>query len=252
MRIVGGRRLREVKDYDYNSPGIKGNTGHFTQVVWKETTEVGVGLATDSKRVFVVAQYRPAGRLYKGCERQRADIQTSQTHLQSTTTTQTFFLQLLGQTSLADTMADGSFQTEFLTTHNTYRQMHQSPPLTLSKDLNESAQSWADHLLDSGNMEHSSTSDGENIYCMSSSAPINLTGKEAVESWYGEVKDYEYNSPGFKGNTGHFTQVVWKETTEVGVGLATDGKSVFVVAQYRPAGNMNVTAYFERNVLPQV
>ena len=50
---------------------------------------------------------------------------------------------------------------------------------------------------------------------------------------------------------GHFTQVVWKETTEVGVGLATDGKKVFVVAQYKPAGNMNVTAYFERNVLPQ-
>ena len=74
-------------------------------------------------------------------------------------------------------MADGSFQQEFLTTHNTYRKMHQSPPLTLSTDLNESAQSWADHLLASGNMEHSSTSNGENIYCMSSSAPINLTGR---------------------------------------------------------------------------
>uniref|UniRef100_A0A8C5C3Q6 SCP domain-containing protein n=1 Tax=Gadus morhua TaxID=8049 RepID=A0A8C5C3Q6_GADMO len=35
--------------------------GHFTKLVWKETTEVGVGLATDGKRVFVVAQYRPAG-----------------------------------------------------------------------------------------------------------------------------------------------------------------------------------------------
>ena len=132
-------------------------------------------------------------------------------------------------------LVDGSFQKEFLTTHNTYRQMHQSPPLTLSKDLNGSAQSWANHLLDIGKLKHSSTSDGENTYWMSSSAPINLTGrvrvsvstlgyskrlkslqtlgstfscfsasgKEAVESWYGEVKDYEYNSPGFKGNTGN-------------------------------------------------
>ncbi|CAL8405594.1 unnamed protein product [Arctogadus glacialis] len=190
--------------------------------------------------------------LYKGCERQRADIQTSQTHLQTTTTTQTFFLQLLGQTSLADTMADGSFQKEFLTTHNTYRQMHQSPPLTMTKDLNESAQSWANHLLDIGHLEHSGK--GENTYCMFSSAPINLTGKEAVESWYGEVKDYEYNSPGPgpKDTTGHFTQVVWKETKEVGVGLATDSKRVFVVAQYRPAGNMKGTENFQRNVLPQV
>uniref|UniRef100_A0A8C5AS14 SCP domain-containing protein n=1 Tax=Gadus morhua TaxID=8049 RepID=A0A8C5AS14_GADMO len=39
----------------------------------------------------------------------------------------------------------------------------------------------------------------------------------------------------------HFTQVVWKETTEVGVGLATDGKRVFVVAQYRPAGNIEAS-----------
>uniref|UniRef100_A0ABZ3NPL6 SCP domain-containing protein n=2 Tax=Gadus morhua TaxID=8049 RepID=A0ABZ3NPL6_GADMO len=148
-------------------------------------------------------------------------------------------------------MADGSFQKEFLTTHNTYRQMHQSPPLTLSKDLNESAQSWANHLLDIGELKHSG-SDGENTYWMSSSAPINLTGKEAVEKWYGEVKDYEYNSPGYKDNTDHFTQVVWKETKEVGVGLATDGKSVFVVAQYRPAGNVEGTANFQRNVLPQV
>ncbi|XP_059909967.1 Golgi-associated plant pathogenesis-related protein 1-like isoform X1 [Gadus macrocephalus] len=148
-------------------------------------------------------------------------------------------------------MTNESFQQEFLTTHNIYRQMHQSPPLTLSTDLNKSAQSWADHLLDSGIMQHSGSGVGENLYCMSSSAPINLTGKEAVESWYEEVKDYDYNRPGFKGNTGHFTQVVWKETTEVGVGLATDGKRVFVVAQYRPAGNVNVAAYFERNVLPQ-
>ncbi|XP_056447475.1 Golgi-associated plant pathogenesis-related protein 1-like isoform X3 [Gadus chalcogrammus] len=99
-------------------------------------------------------------------------------------------------------MADESFQQEFLTKHNIYRQMHQSPPLTMSTDLNKSAQSWADHLLDNGIMQHSGSGVGENLYCMSSSAPINLTGKEAVESWYEEVKDYDYNRPGFKGNTG--------------------------------------------------
>lgn len=48
---------------------------------------------------------------------------------------------------------------------------------------------------------------------------------------------------------GHFTQVVWKESTELGVGMATDGKTVFVVGQYRPAGNMNMEGYFEKNVL---
>ncbi|KAJ3603833.1 hypothetical protein NHX12_028574 [Muraenolepis orangiensis] len=143
-----------------------------------------------------------------------------------------------------------SFQQEFLATHNTYRSKHQSPPLSLSGTLNASAQTWAEYLLNIRSMQHSDSSDGENIYYASSSARINLTGKEAVDSWYSEVKDYKYRSPGFKSNTGHFTQVVWKESTEVGVGVATDGKRVFVVGQYRPAGNMNVTEYFERNVLP--
>lgn len=50
---------------------------------------------------------------------------------------------------------------------------------------------------------------------------------------------------------GHFTQVVWKDSTQLGVGLATDGKMAFVVGQYRPAGNINRKEYFEENVLKQ-
>lgn len=47
---------------------------------------------------------------------------------------------------------------------------------------------------------------------------------------------------------GHFTQVVWKESTQLGVGMATDGIKVFVVGQYRPAGNTKGSFY--QNVLP--
>uniref|UniRef100_A0A672LEN8 SCP domain-containing protein n=1 Tax=Sinocyclocheilus grahami TaxID=75366 RepID=A0A672LEN8_SINGR len=45
--------------------------------------------------------------------------------------------------------------------------------------------------------------------------------------------------------------VVWKSSTELGVGLATDGNTVFVVGKYKPAGNMNSAGYFEKNVLPK-
>ena len=48
---------------------------------------------------------------------------------------------------------------------------------------------------------------------------------------------------------GHFTQVVWKGSEELGVGLATDGKTTFVVGQYLPAGNISNPGYFEKNVL---
>ncbi|XP_037339182.1 Golgi-associated plant pathogenesis-related protein 1 [Pungitius pungitius] len=147
-------------------------------------------------------------------------------------------------------MADASFQKEFLETHNAYRAKHNTAKMTLNKELTTSAQKWADHLLNIAMMKHSDTKDGENIFSMSSSAPIKLTGKEAVNLWYSEIKDYKWSSPGFQGGTGHFTQVVWKDSTELGVGLATNGKQVFVVGQYRPAGNMNMPGCFEKNVRP--
>ncbi|XP_034548136.1 Golgi-associated plant pathogenesis-related protein 1-like isoform X2 [Notolabrus celidotus] len=148
-------------------------------------------------------------------------------------------------------MADESFLQEFLETHNAYREKHNAPLMQYNDEMNATAQEWADHLLAAGVFEHSSTNDGENIYNMFSSVAIELTGKEAVDSWYSEIKDYDWSNPGFKGSTGHFTQVVWKASTELGVGMATDGNKVFVVGQYRPAGNMNMPGYFEDNVLEE-
>ncbi|XP_031733747.1 Golgi-associated plant pathogenesis-related protein 1 [Anarrhichthys ocellatus] len=147
-------------------------------------------------------------------------------------------------------MADKSFQREFLETHNAYRAKHSTPPMSLSSELTAAAQKWAEHLLAIGALQHSVTKDGENIFNMSSSAPIHLTGKEAVDLWYNEMKYYSWSNPGFSNVTGHFTQVVWKDSTELGVGMATDGKRVFVVGKYRPAGNMNMAGYFDTNVLP--
>ncbi|XP_054630104.1 Golgi-associated plant pathogenesis-related protein 1-like [Dunckerocampus dactyliophorus] len=148
-------------------------------------------------------------------------------------------------------MADASFQQEFLETHNAYRARHSSPPMTLSGELNTAAQKWADHLLALGAMQHSNTKDGENLYTMWSSVAIKHTGKEAVDHWYGEIKEYNWNKPGFDYSTGHFTQVVWKGSTQLGVGMATDGNKVIVVGQYRPSGNISVPQYYVENVLPQ-
>ena len=35
-------------DYDYGNPGFKGGTGHFTQVVWKSSTKLGIGVARNT------------------------------------------------------------------------------------------------------------------------------------------------------------------------------------------------------------
>lgn len=41
--------------------------------------------------------------------------------------------------------------------------------------------------------------------------------------------------------TGHFTQVVWKDSIQLGIGIAfsIDGKTAWVVAEYSPPGNVD-------------
>lgn len=48
----------------------------------------------------------------------------------------------------------------------------------------------------------------------------------------------------------NFTQVVWRGSTECGLGKALMGnqKKVVVVAFYRPAGNLNLAGQYEDNV----
>lgn len=50
---------------------------------------------------------------------------------------------------------------------------------------------------------------------------------------------------------GNFTQMIWRSTEKVGVGLASDGKGMFItVAFYKPPGNITNPGYFQDNVKP--
>ena len=108
------------------------------------------------------------------------------------------------------------------------------------------AEVWAKQIARDGRLHHDNTSDGENVFMVFGRE---IDGSDAVNSWYSEVKDYDFNKPGYQPKTGHFTQVVWKGSEELGIGKAksADGK-MFVVGRYRPAGN-NLRA-FQENVFP--
>uniref|UniRef100_A0A669EIS2 GLI pathogenesis-related 2 n=1 Tax=Oreochromis niloticus TaxID=8128 RepID=A0A669EIS2_ORENI len=244
----------EIKDYDFKKSGHQPKTGHFTQVVWKSSTELGVGIATDGNTVFVVGQYRPAGNITNAGYYQKNVLPkgTGNTHthfpiteyIPQNVVCNVFYLKLV-------CFADESFKKEFLDTHNAYRAQHGAPPLTFNTELNDAAQNWANQMLAKKKLGHSDTNDGENVYYAWSSETKTLTGKEAVDSWYSEIKDYDFKKSGHQPKTGHFTQVVWKSSTELGVGIATDGNTVFVVGQYRPAGNITNAGYYQKNVLPK-
>ena len=48
----------------------------------------------------------------------------------------------------------------------------------------------------------------------------------------------------------HFSQVVWKGTTHMGIGYASNEKKCTIVAQYLPQGNMDGLESFKANVKP--
>ena len=128
--------------------------------------------------------------------------------------------------------------------HNRARAEVGSPPLKWSEKLSEYAQAWADELASTGcKMKHRPHSGkwkqqyGENIYwCMGFVA----TATDASEDWYSEIKDYKHgrlSAQNFSG-IGHYTQMVWKSTRTMGVGVAhcRNGQMI-IVANYDPPGN---------------
>ena len=69
-----------------------------------------------------------------------------------------------------------------------------------------------------------------------------------MQAWYDEIKDYDFEQPGFAGNIGHFTQNVWVESKYVGLARSENGH--YIIANFFPAGNLNMAGAFEKNVLP--
>lgn len=128
--------------------------------------------------------------------------------------------------------------------HNKVRADVGSPALQWSEDLAKFAQAWADNLAKNDcAFEHRPRSGewtqkyGENIFWGSASS---YTALNATEGWYSEIKDYTYGP--VQGNnfavTGHYTQMVWKNSTHVGIGVATCSTgAILIVANYNPPGN---------------
>jgi uncharacterized protein YkwD len=137
---------------------------------------------------------------------------------------------------------------EALQYHNKVRAEVGAPPLVWSKDLAVHAQVWADYLANNQcQFRHRTSGDtayvhyGENLYSVFSVGLKRKTAIDASMSWAREKKDYTY-APVAKYEekvVGHYTQMVWKNTKELGmgIGICPEGYVTVIVANYNPPGN---------------
>ena len=148
--------------------------------------------------------------------------------------------------------------------HNYYRDIAGIKLMKWNEKLAARAQLWAVTLKNENNCK-SKHSDknfrsnqagfryiGENLYWRYWSKPFDNSTeytKDAATKWYEEIRDYQYSPNGIcpkrakKQAVGHFTQLMWNDSTNLGCGYAQcDGKtSLIIVCQYGPGGNVNIS-----------
>ncbi|MFI1818802.1 CAP family protein [Lentzea sp. NPDC020367] len=136
---------------------------------------------------------------------------------------------------------------------NSYRAKHGVPPLSLDSEVSRTAQEWADHLHATNSFEHRpDNAYGENLYETGGRKEIDSVIVKALEDWYAESRRYDYSKEMTQSNVDygvlHFTAMVWKATTQVGVGVAQGRNGTYVVVNFAERGN--TLNHFKTNVLP--
>jgi len=134
-------------------------------------------------------------------------------------------------------------QKTLLEAHNKYRAEAGVPPMVWSSALTAIAQRWADHLAKfSHALEHSGMLDlGENV---AMSASGKKSAAALVQLFASEKRQFSGGTFPDVSRTGdwhavaHYTQMVWRNTTEVGCGAAKGGGNDYLVCEYAPEGNI--------------
>ncbi|KAK8058031.1 CAP domain-containing protein [Apiospora phragmitis] len=165
------------------------------------------------------------------------------------------------------------FTSAILNSTNTYRDQHNATHLvwnttladfanrylgqvvssrsTPSSSSSSSSESDSSSKLDSGKdkrgdggrceFKHSGGPYGENLALGCANAT------SCVEAWGDERREYDFGKGDFGESTGHFTQLVWKDTTSVGCGArmcggdgsdSSDARGWYLVCEYWPRGNV--------------
>ena len=140
----------------------------------------------------------------------------------------------------------GRLRDAMLAGHNEARAALGLAPLAWNDSLAADARDYAREMARSGRFEHSAQPrgnppQGENLWTGTRRA---YSYQEMIGHWVAERRFYQplpvpqSSNNGRFGDVGHFTQIVWRATREVGCAEASNRTDDYVVCRYLPAGNI--------------
>jgi hypothetical protein len=146
---------------------------------------------------------------------------------------------LIGSTDLTTNL-----DARVLAAHNRERATLGLPSLAWNEELARSAKTWADYLARTGKFEHAPEPqhdpEGENLWAGSKGY---YSAEAMVDGWVREKRFYvagvfpENSTTGRIADVGHYTQVIWRRTSQVGCALASGEREDVLVCRYSRAGN---------------
>eukprot|EP00775_Hariotina_reticulata_P004369 gene4369-4622_t len=245
--------------YDYSRPGFSRASGIFTQLVWRNSKQLGCAMQVcrdgitntnwgSSLGTLLSCRYSPPGNVDGQFA---ANVLPPVSGLLSPPPPPPAAPSPPAPPLTADSQG-------LLIRHNRFRTIHQVPSLTWSSSLALQAAAWVRRcdLATEGN-----AGAGENLYSASGIAEdISTFLTSAVDNWYNSgTSRYDYANPGFSFATGAFTQVVWRNSRQLGCAyqVCVDGVSgtswssspgTLLSCRYSPPGN--VGGQFDVNVPP--
>ncbi len=259
--------------YDYNNPGYKQGIGHFTQLVWKNSKNLGCGVGCKSNNYcYVTCNYYPAGNYLSSFpsnvfpkvetttsdtteEEPESDTTKEETKPTTQDTTKEETKPTTQDTTKEETSTNTNselekFRNEITAQHNYYRNQHQAGNLERDTELERIAQDAAEHMVEINNFYFTSETYngdyiGKNVF-YSYNTPL---GAKMVDNWYKGISKYNFDNPGYVSGAGSFTQLVWKNSEKIGCGYACKGSQCYGGCVYYPGGNYLNS--FATNVLPK-
>ncbi|NNC46977.1 MAG: hypothetical protein HKO13_00900 [Sphingomonas sp.] len=147
----------------------------------------------------------------------------------------------------ASNVQRGDFRHVMLSAHNDARAHYGSAPLLWDRDLQAAALAYAREMARTGVFRHDPSRErrrvqGENIWMGTRGAFSYraMIGSMIDEQRYFRRGVFPNNSTtGRWQDVGHYTQIVWPQTTRVGCAIASNRTHDFLVCRYSPPGNID-------------